>query len=108
MENNNKKELKIEITPEVAAGHYSNLAVISHSPNEVFIDFINMAPNMPQAKVQSRIIMTPENAKNLLAALSDNIRKYEATFGEIRPKRPVGNPGGNGEIPNPFINSGKA
>ena len=62
MENNNKKELKIEITPEVAAGHYSNLAVISHSPNEVFIDFINMAPNMPQAKVQSRIIMPPENA----------------------------------------------
>ena len=48
----NKKELKIEITPEVAAGHYSNLAVISHSPNEVFIDFINMAPNMPQAKAK--------------------------------------------------------
>lgn len=109
MENNNKKELKIEITPEVAAGHYSNLAVISHSPNEVFIDFINMAPNMPQAKVQSRIIMTPENAKNLLGALMENVKKYEATFGEIRPKRPVngGNPGG-GEIPNPFIMGGKA
>ena len=31
----------------------------------------------------SRIIMTPENAKQLLLALQDNVSKYEATFGEI-------------------------
>lgn len=100
----NKKELKIEITPEVAAGHYSNLAVISHSPNEFFVDFIAMAPNMPQAKVQSRIIMTPENAKNLLAALSDNLRKYEATFGEIKARQPKNQQGGlKGDLPNPFM-----
>ena len=42
-----KNEIKIELTPEVANGHYSNLAVISHSPNEFFIDFITVAPNMP-------------------------------------------------------------
>lgn len=109
MENQKKNELKIELSPEVATGHYSNLAVLSHSPNEFFLDFIAVAPNMPQAKVQSRIIMTPENAKNLLGALMENVKKYEATFGEIRPKRPVngGNPGG-GEIPNPFIMGGKA
>lgn len=108
---NKKNEIKIELTPEVAAGHYANLAVISHSPNEFYMDFIAIAPNMPQAKVQSRIIMTPENAKNLLGALMENVKKYEATFGEIRPKRPVnmgGNNGGNGEIPNPFIMGGKA
>lgn len=100
----NKKELKIEITPEVSAGHYSNLAVISHSPNEFFVDFIAMAPNMPQAKVQSRIIMTPENAKNLMAALADNLRKYEATFGEIKPRQPKGPQGGlKGDLPNPFM-----
>ena len=106
-----KNELKIEITPEVAAGTYSNLAIISHSPNEVFVDFITVAPNMQQAKVQSRIIMTPENAKNLLFALSDNIKKYEQTFGEIVHKTPVQNPQGgqgNGPIPNPFIKGGNA
>ena len=82
MENKPKQnEIKIELTPEVANGHYSNLAVVSHSPNEFFIDFIAVAPNMPQAKVQSRIIMTPENVKNLAAALVDNVKKYEATFG---------------------------
>ena len=104
---NNQNEIKIELTPEVAGGHYSNLAVIAHSPTEFCFDFINVAPNMPQAKVQSRIIMTPENAKNLLGALMENVKKYEQTFGEIRPKRPVNN-GSNGEIPNPFIMGGKA
>lgn len=92
---NKQQELKIELTPEVAAGHYSNLAVISHSGNEFFLDFIAVAPNMPQAKVQSRIIMTPENAKNLLFALRDNIQKYENTFGEIERKVAQGNNNAN-------------
>ncbi|MCH5325610.1 MAG: DUF3467 domain-containing protein [Duncaniella sp.] len=106
----NPNEIKIELAPEVAKGIYSNLAVITHGPNEFFVDFITMAPNMPQAKVQSRIVMTPENAKNLMGALIENVKKYEATFGEIRPKRPLNNNigGHGGEIPNPFINSGKA
>lgn len=108
----NNQELKIELTPEVAKGIYSNLAVISHGPNEFFVDFITMAPNLPGAKVQSRIIMSPENAKNLLGALADNVRKYEATFGPIVPRRPIGNgqggPVNGGEIPNPFIKGGMA
>ena len=96
-----KQELKIELTPEVATGHYSNLAVISHSGQEFYLDFVAMAPNTPQAKVISRIIMTPENAKNLLFALRDNVSKYEQTFGEIVRKAPKGgNPGP--DVINPF------
>ena len=86
-----KQEIKIELTPEVAAGHYSNLAVIAHSSNEFFVDFIAMTPNTQGAKVQTRVIMTPENVKNLLFALRDNIAKYEQTFGEIERKTPKGN-----------------
>ena len=104
MDNAKKNELNVELTPEVAAGHYSNFAVIAHSANEFFIDFVAVAPNMPQAKVQSRIIMTPENAKNVLFALRDNLAKYEATFCEIKHKTPKNNPGNNGgDIPNPFM-----
>ena len=102
---NKKYEIKIDLTPEVANGHYANLAVISHSASEFFLDFIAVAPNMPQAKVQSRIIMTPENAKNLLFALRDNLQKYESTFGEIERKMPKNGNQGNGgnDIPNPFM-----
>ena len=98
-----KQELKIELTPDVATGLYSNLAVLSHSPQEFYLDFLAMAPNMPQAKVISRIIMTPENAKNLLMALHDNVNKYEQTFGEITRKMPKANlPKSGNDIPNPF------
>lgn len=104
MENNNQPELKIELSPEVAGGTYANLAIISHTPGEFFLDFIVMAPNTPGAKVQSRIVMNPENAKNLLFALRDNLQRYEKTFGEIERKTPRNNNnGGNGEIPNPFM-----
>lgn len=84
MENNNPQQLNIEITDEMAEGTYANLAVISHSTSEFVVDFIRVMPNAPKAKVQSRIILTPEHAKRLLGALNDNIRRYEAAFGNIK------------------------
>lgn len=103
-----QQELKIELSPEVAGGHYSNFTVISHSGGEFFFDFITVSPNMPQAKVQARVIMTPENAKNLLFALGDNIKRYEATFGEIKRTIPKEQKTvAPGDIPNPFMNGGK-
>ncbi len=93
MEKENKNQLQIQLRPETADGKYSNLAMIGHGPNEFLIDFIFAAPGMPQAPVVSRVIMSPENAKQLLFALSDNIKKYEANFGEIKPR--VNNPSNN-------------
>lgn len=88
MENNkdNKNQIQIQLRPEVADGKYSNLAMIGHGPNEFLIDFIFAAPGMPQAPVVSRVIMSPENAKQLLFALQDNVSKYEKAFGEIKPR----------------------
>lgn len=86
----NKNQLQIQLKPEVADGKYSNLAMIGHGPNEFIIDFIFAAPGMPQAPVVSRLIMSPENAKQLMYALTDNVQKYEKTFGEIQQKRPNG------------------
>ena len=81
---NNKNQLQIQLKPEVADGKYSNLAMIGHTPNDFLIDFIFAAPGMPQAPVVSRVIMSPENAKKLMLALGDNIKKYETQFGEIK------------------------
>lgn len=93
--NNNQNQIQIEVPQEEMQGRYANLAVITHGPNDFFLDMILLAPNTPKARVQSRIIMTPENAKQLLAALSQNIQKYESQFGEIRPRMPRNN--GNGD-----------
>ncbi|MBD5311443.1 MAG: DUF3467 domain-containing protein [Muribaculaceae bacterium] len=82
----NKQQLQIQLRPDMADGKYSNLAMIGHGPNEFLIDFIFAAPGMPQAPVVGRIVMSPENAKQLLYALSDNVQKYENQFGEIKPR----------------------
>ncbi len=72
-----KKEFSINLKPEVATGKYTNLAVITHSRNEFIIDFATVLPGIAQPEVVSRVIMNPDNAKKLLAALQDNIRKFE-------------------------------
>lgn len=79
----NQQQMNIELSEEVAEGIYSNLAIIAHSQSEFVVDFIKMLPNVPKAKVKSRIILTPSHAKRLMSALADNIRKYENQFGVI-------------------------
>ncbi|WP_369820307.1 DUF3467 domain-containing protein [Tenacibaculum sp. SG-28] len=83
---NAKKEpqLNIELDQEVAEGTYSNLAIINHSVSEFIVDFINIMPGVPKAKVKSRIILTPQHAKRLSKALQDNIKKFEQNNGEIK------------------------
>lgn len=99
MDNNNQKQnqIQVELTDEIAQGTYSNLAIIAHSSSEFILDFIRVVPGTQKAKVKSRIILTPDNAKRLLFALQDNIQKFEDmakngnnnhSFGELIP--PIG------------------
>lgn len=84
MENKkNENEINIELPADVAEGTYANLVIISHSFAEFILDFVNIMPGVPKARVKSRIIMTPQHAKRLMMALADNISKFESTFGEI-------------------------
>ncbi len=85
-----EKKIDIEIKPDVAQGHYANLAIITHSSSEFILDFVQNMPGLPKMQVNSRIIMTPEHVKRLLGALTENVRKYEGQFGEIKlPMNPM-------------------
>lgn len=84
-------KLDIQISSEVGRGVYSNLAIITHSDNEFVIDFAAMLPGLPKAEVVSRVIMTPESTKKLLAALSENVQKYEDRQESVFPFNPSGN-----------------
>jgi len=76
------QEFRLDIDKETAKGQYSNLAVISHTPTEFFIDFA-LAQPQGVTQVVARIITNPRHAKALAHSLLDNIRKYEEKFGEI-------------------------
>ena len=82
-QNPNAQPLQIEIDENVARGVYTNLALITHSETEMLIDFLFLQPETPKTKVLARMITSPIHAKRCLAALQDNIAKYEARFGTI-------------------------
>ena len=94
-----QKQMNIELPEEIAEGTYSNLAIISHSNTEFVVDFIRLLPNVPKAKVKSRVILTPTHAKRLLRALADNVNKYESQFGPIKEPDKGGYPNMNFNTP---------
>jgi hypothetical protein len=77
-------QLNIEISEEVAEGEYANLAIITHSHSEFVLDFVNVMPGTPKSRVKSRIILTPQHAKRLMRALTENIQNYESVNGSIK------------------------
>jgi len=83
-ENKQENQLNIELDEAMADGIYANLAIINHSVSEFVVDFINVMPGTPKAKVKSRIILTPQHAKRLAKALADNIQKFESVHGDIK------------------------
>lgn len=94
-----QNQINIELPEEVAEGLYANLAIISHSHSEFVVDFVRLMPNLPKAKVKSRIILTPQHAKRLLKALADNVTKFEKQFGPIKDSEPPGFPNMNFNTP---------
>ncbi len=92
MEGKDQKQgqINIELSEEMAEGTYSNLAILTHSHSEFIVDFVQIMPGAPKAKVKSRIILTPQHAKRLLMALQDNINKYEQVHGHIKEGEPQG------------------
>ena len=83
-EDKKQQGINIELSEEVAEGIYSNLAIITHSSSEFILDYIRIMPGVPKGKVKTRIVMTPEHAKKLYRALSDNLSKYEKSHGKIK------------------------
>jgi len=71
---------------------YSNLVKITHVALEFLVDFKRLGPehqDVESAPTQVRIAMHPVIAKAFRDALTDNVARYEAQFGEI-PAPPKG------------------
>jgi hypothetical protein len=84
-----QQQMPIKITDETLKGVYANTMQVSHTPEEFVIDFMNIFP--PQGIVNSRVIVSPGTMKRIIAALTENVKKYETSFKaiEVGPARPV-------------------
>lgn len=81
-------QLEVQMDEATSQGIYANLAGVTHSETEFIFDFLFLQPNQPKAKLRARVISSPVHTKRFLAALLENIKRYEERFGVI-PERAV-------------------
>jgi hypothetical protein len=77
-----QRQLRLELPANLSAV-YSNAVIISQTNTEIVLDFLQIMPNDPRARVQTRVVMTPASAKSFLRALEQNLARYEEKHGEI-------------------------
>ena len=78
------QQIQIELDERIGKGEYCNFAIVTHSPAEFIIDLTQIMPGIPKARVRSRVIMAPLHVEAFARALTENVKKYEARFGEIQ------------------------
>ena len=86
MSNANRPSSASRVQLQLPAGLepvYSNFALITNSTSEIVIDFAQVMPQVPMARVRARVVMTATNAKLLLRALTDHLARFESQYGVI-------------------------
>lgn len=64
---------------------------VMHTAEEFVLDFLSVYP--PAGSLNARVIVSPSHMKRIVAALADNMTKYEKQFGEVKPSEaPTTNP----------------
>jgi hypothetical protein len=79
---NNQPQMQVKISDETLKGVYANMVQVGHTPEEFVLDFMNLFP--PTGVVSARVLMSPSHIKRFVSALSENIKRYEEQFGEIK------------------------
>lgn len=75
------QQVQIKADDAVLKGTYANMMQVAHTKEEFVLDFMNLLP--PQGALVSRVITSPGHLKRIVAALQDNLQRYEKQFGAI-------------------------
>ena len=85
-------EIKLNLPAHLQAGVYANNMMVTHTREEFVMDFSFITP--PVGTIVARVMTSPGHMKRIIAALQDNVKKYEARFGTIilaeEPKGTIG------------------
>ncbi len=87
-----QKKIPLEFPSQLKGGVYANNMMVMHTREEFILDFLMIGPNA--GAVTARIIMSPGHTKRMIAALQQNMRKYEQQHGSLTPaEEPKGHMG---------------
>ena len=95
-----QQQTRLQIDDAGAVTRYANFFLVTAGPEEVLLLFGLRSADGARARIEERIAVTPANAKRILLALSQSLKRYEDAFGtiDITPKTqmrpPMTKPGG--------------
>jgi hypothetical protein len=79
-----KDRIEVMMPLEAIGGKYANYLRIGHTPTEFILDFC-LIEGSPNAHSLSRVIISPIQIKSFLAAIQENVRRYEESFHIVLP-----------------------
>lgn len=81
MTNGQQRQINIKADDATLKGVYANTMMVTHTREEFVLDFLNVLP--PQGMLVSRVVTSPGHFKRIIAAFSENLKKYEQAFGKV-------------------------
>lgn len=76
----NKRQIKI--ADNLPGAEYANAMQVNHNPDEFQLVFLSILGG--SGRVTSKVITNPGHFKRIIAAMQENLKKYEERFGEIK------------------------
>jgi hypothetical protein len=75
------QQIQVNTADELSRGRFSNNIIIAHSQEEFILDWMLNSPS--GIHLVSRVVVTPGHMKRIIAALAENLRRYEQMFGQV-------------------------
>ncbi len=82
-----KREIKI--ADNIPGAEYANAMQVNHNKDEIQMMFLNIMGG--SGRVAGKIITSPGHFKRMIAAMRDNLKKYEENYGEVKEAEGPGN-----------------
>ncbi len=80
---NQQQQIQVKIPDKMLRGAYANAMQVLHTREEFVLDFMNLFP--PSGIVSARIVLSPGHMKRIISALQENLKRYEDTYGQVKP-----------------------
>jgi hypothetical protein len=77
----NQTPQQIKVQDNFPGAEYANAMQVSHNKEEFLLTFLNLVS--PSGRVCGKIIVSPGHMKRMVAALAENLARYETSFGKI-------------------------
>ena len=73
---------QIKIADNIPGAEYANAMQVNHNKDEFQMMFLNLMGG--SGRVTGKIITSPGHYKRMIAAMQDNLKKYEERFGTVK------------------------